>query len=528
MTFFIVYFFGLVFSQKIPTQCSIYCDGEILKAIQEAGIFVDSKTFVDMPMKNDPEVVLDAFRQLENNTIPNLSRFLREQFLIAGSEILSWTPSDWVENPNFIEHMNSEQYKEYARQVNTMWKSLGKQLVPDVLINPQRYSIIPQKYPFIVPGERFHEFYYWDSYWIIKGLLTSGMNITAKGIILNALDLIKEYGFIPNGARVYYLTRSQPPLLSEMVRYYYDYTQDMELLREAVPILDKEYKYWMKTHSVNLPGGYSLNRFFSDSDKPRPESYREDVHSSKDMSESEAKTFFANIIAGAESGQDFTSRWFTQGSDLRTISTTNFIPVDLNSMMYRFETNMLYFHDILGMDSAINFHQAVQNRREAMDRFLWNSTSHQWHDYCLTNSSQITRAYPSNWLPIWAGAYNTSLADELLESLKNSNLIQEGGVLTTHLDSGEQWDNPNIWAPHQSLTVEVLEQLGTTESLKLAETLAHRWLKTTYLGYQATQMMHEKYNAFIPGAAGSGGEYPPQIGFGWTNGVTLELLALYG
>jgi len=189
---------------------------------------------------------------------------------------------------------------------------------------------------------------------------------------------------------------------------------------------------------------------------------------------------------------------------------------------------MLYFHDILGMDSAVNFHKAVLHRREAMDRFLWNSTSYQWHDYCLTNSSQILRAYPSDWLPVWAGAYNTSLSNEILESLKDSNLIQEGGVLTTHLDSGEQWDNPNIWAPHQSLTVEVLEQLGTTESLKLAETLAHRWLRTTYLGYQSTQMMHEKYNAFIPGAAGSGGEYPPQIGFGWTNGVTLELLALYG
>jgi len=121
---------------------------------------------------------------------------------------MSWTPSDWVQNPSFIQNMKTEDYKEFASQVHEMWKALGKQLIPDVVSNPQRYSIIPQKNPFIVPGERFHEFYYWDSYWIIRGLLTSGMHDTAKGILMNAFDLIKEYGFIPNGARVYYLTRS--------------------------------------------------------------------------------------------------------------------------------------------------------------------------------------------------------------------------------------------------------------------------------------------------------------------------------
>jgi len=518
----------LVCSYTVPPQCSVYCEGEILKVIQESGLFADSKTFVDMPMKYDPEVILENFKKLDNFTIADLSKFLRENFMTAGSEIMSWTPTDWVQNPGFIHNMRSEVYKEFATQVNGMWKSLGKQLIPDVAKNPQRYSMIPQRNPFIVPGERFNEFYYWDSYWIIRGLLTSGMNQTARGIIMNALDLVREFGFVPNGARVYYLTRSQPPFLSEMVRYYYEQTNDIELLKEALPLLEDEYDFWMKTHAVELPGGHVLNRFYADVKQPRPESYREDVHAVKDKTETEAFAFFSDIIAGAESGEDFTSRWFTEGSDLRSIATRSFIPVGLNAIMYKFESNMVYFHNVLNVHPTIDFAQALIDRKSAMDTYLWNPKAFQWFDYSLTNNSQIMRSYPSNWFPVWAGAYDTTQTTQIFNSLENSGLLQFGGVLTTHLNSGQQWDGPNAWAPHQSLIVEVLKQLNTPESIKLAETVALRWIHTTFLGYESSRMMHEKYNALIPGAHGSGGEYPPQIGFGWTNGVTIEFLSVFG
>jgi alpha,alpha-trehalase len=529
MTVLLISLFSIVCTYTVPSQCSVYCEGEILKAVQDSGIYADSKTFVDMPMKYDPEVIIENFRKLDNHSLPNLSKFLRENFLTAGSEIMSWTPTDWVQNPNFVQNMRSEIYREFATQVNGMWKALGKQLIPDVDIHPQRYSIIPQKNPFIVPGERFHEFYYWDSYWIIRGLLTCGMNTTAKGILMNAFDLIKEYGFIPNGARVYYLTRSQPPFLAEMVRYYYDNTQDIELLKYALPFLEKEYNYWMNTHAVELPGGHVLNRFYTDAKSPRPESYREDMHAVKEMTEDAAQSFFSNIIAGAESGEDFTSRWFTIGSDLRSISTSAFIPVGLNSIMYKFESNMAYFYDILQVNNPIiDFSQAMRKRKEAINTYFWDASTAQWYDYSLTNNSRIMRSYPSNWFPVWAGAHNPEHNTAILESLENSGLLQMGGVLTTQLESGQQWDGPNTWAPHNQMIVQVLLELDTPESVALAETMALRWIHSTYLGYQATRMMHEKYNAMIPGASGSGGEYPPQIGFGWTNGVTLELLSLYG
>jgi len=284
----------------------------------------------------------------------------------------------------------------------------------------------------------------------------------------------------------------------------------------------------MNTHAVELPGGHVLNRFYSDAKGPRPESYREDMHGAKEMTTEEAQSFWTNLIAGAESGEDFTSRWFTTGSDLRSISTSTFIPVGLNSIMYKFESNMVYFYDLLKVEDSFDFAQAMSKRNDAIQAYLWDEKSFQWYDYSLTNNSKIFKSYPSNWFPIWAGAYNTTHTEQLLNSLENSGLLQEGGVLTTDLNSGQQWDAPNTWAPHNQLIVQVLLNLNTPESVALAETTALRWINSAYLGYQSTRMMHEKYNAFIPGASGSGGEYPPQIGFGWTNGVTLEFLSMYG
>jgi len=188
---------------------------------------------------------------------------------------------------------------------------------------------------------------------------------------------------------------------------------------------------------------------------------------------------------------------------------------------------MVYFYNELDKHPQRDYAQAMNNRKMAMDTYLWNGTSFQWHDFCLLNHSQIIRSYPSNWFPIWAGAYDKNLKSQLYTSLLESGLIQVGGVLTTLQNSSQQWDSPNAWAPLQSLIVGVLEEIGSQDSLLMAQNIGIRWINSTYIGYQKSLMMHEKYNAFIPGDPGSGGEYPPQIGFGWTNGVTLEFLKKY-
>eukprot|EP01123_Difflugia_compressa_P011080 TRINITY_DN4290_c0_g1_i1.p1 TRINITY_DN4290_c0_g1~~TRINITY_DN4290_c0_g1_i1.p1 ORF type:complete len:594 (-),score=87.12 TRINITY_DN4290_c0_g1_i1:61-1842(-) len=513
-------------------QCSVYCSGEILASIQNANIFEDSKTFVDMPLKHDPETVIEAFNNISIKNYSSLVQFLSENFLPAGSELTSWVPSDFVAFPPFISKIQDANYRAFAQILNKMWTSLGKQLIPDVAINPQRYSMISQKRPFIVPGERFNEFYYWDSYWIIKGLLTCGMNETAKGIILNAIDLVLEYGFVPNGARVYYLNRSQPPLLSEMVLYYYESTHDLDLVKQALPVLEREYQFWMKTeHRVQLDDGLILNRYYSSNDLPRPEAYREDLAHTAHMSPEDANKFYTNIAAGAESGEDFTLRWFSSGTNLSTIETTSIIPVDLNAIMYKFENNMLKLHQFVGITPTIDFVRAMEQRKTAMDRYLYNEKYSQWFDYSLKNSSHIIKHYPSNWFPLWSGAFNRTdekFKNQTVVSMLTSGLIQSGGVISTLGDSGQQWDSPNAWAPHQSLLVQSLLELATPNGIELAETIAWQWIKAAYVGFQKYGIMQEKYNGFIPGDPGKGGEYPPQKGFGWSNGVTIEFLSMYG
>jgi len=416
--------------------------------------------------------------------------------------------------------------------LNNMWTSLGKTVSPDVLKNPQRYSIIPQSRPFMVPGERFREFYYWDSYWIIKGLLVCDMRETARGIILNALDLVTEFGFVPNGARIYYLNRSQPPLLSEMVYHFYTVTGDIDLVMTALPILEKEYNFWMTSRVVVMPDGHNvLNHYYTENNAPRPESYREDLNNSHSMSPSQAMEFYANVAAGAESGEDFSTRWFASGDNIQTIRTKYIIPVDLNAIMYKFESNMVNMYSLLKATPPVDYAGNMVKRKAAMDLYLWSPSAYVWYDYCLDNHTQIVRSYASNWFPLWSGAYDQGdsvLKEKTLQALLNSGLVQSGGVISTDFSSGQQWDSPNAWAPHQSLMVQSLLHLDTQESKAVAQSIAVQWIKATYIGYNESQMMHEKYNGFIPGQQGVGGEYPPQIGFGWTNGVTLEFFDMYG
>lgn len=151
-------------------QCAIYCEGPILTAIQQSGIFQDGKTFVDMPLKADPAEVLAAFKALNGTSKAELQAFLDQYFLPAGSDLEDWHPNDWNPSPPFLDKLDAT-YKQFGKDLNDMWYVLGKKAAADVAKNPQRHSLLPIPYPFIVPGGRFREFYYWDSFWIVRGLL---------------------------------------------------------------------------------------------------------------------------------------------------------------------------------------------------------------------------------------------------------------------------------------------------------------------------------------------------------------------
>jgi alpha,alpha-trehalase len=245
-------------------------------------IFPDSKTFVDMKMKYSKNETWQSFRELMNRTNNNPNRtdilkFVNETFDPPGSEFEDWEPVDWTDQPKFLDKIKDPDLQEWARHLHHFWKKLGRKMKDKVHNNEELYSIIYVQHPVIVPGGRFREFYYWDSYWIVRGLLLSEMHSTVRGMLENFLSLVKKYGFIPNGGRIYYSRRSQPPVLIAMVKSYLDATKDIGFLSENIGTIEEEFQYWMKNHSVIVVKDgkrYSLARYSAPSSGPRPESYR--------------------------------------------------------------------------------------------------------------------------------------------------------------------------------------------------------------------------------------------------------------
>lgn len=284
-----------------------------------AKIYEDSKTFVDMKMKFPPNVTMEKFVAFMNSTNNNpdkiqVQTFVNETFDKAGQEFEEWIPKDWTEHPKFIDNINDEELRNWMSNLNNIWKDLGRQMKKSVQAEQELYSIIWVPNPVIVPGGRFREFYYWDSYWIVQGLLHSEMTTTVKGMLENFLYIVETYGHIPNGGRVYYIERSQPPLLIPMVKLYADHTGDKTFIEQHIKIMETEFHYWIENHSkeIEVDGKtYKLAAYGDMSYGPRPESYSEDIESAALFHEQEKKeAFYSELKAAAESGWDFSSRWF--------------------------------------------------------------------------------------------------------------------------------------------------------------------------------------------------------------------------
>jgi len=318
----------------INQACSVYCTGDILNTIQLSGIYNDSKIFPDMPMKYDPAVVQESFSNITDKTdLIQLQQFLTDNFDEVGSDLIDYIPTDLQDHPSFLDYIESDEYREWATELNQKWGSMGKQLASDVAANPQRHSFVSIAYPMIVPGGRFRESYYWDSWWILKGLLVCDMAESAMNVVNILLDQVAEFGYVPNGGRIYYLDRSQPPVLSEMILdmcVYFKWSPDdiATLLASAVPLLETEYNWWMDPANGHIvtdltsqqpkgAGSYTLNRYYSNGTTPRPESYLEDV------TNGDSKSFWRNVRTGAETGWDFSSRWIGgDGHSIRNIAAT--------------------------------------------------------------------------------------------------------------------------------------------------------------------------------------------------------------
>ncbi|XP_015117451.1 trehalase [Diachasma alloeum] len=551
LTFFLLHATGNAASiraKNVKTDlCNspIYCHSLLLKTVQLANIFPDSKTFVDMYLLNDPKITLENFDELMSATggKPNktrVARFVSENFG-KKNELLTWVPPDWQAKPAILDRINDEGMREWIIKLNFIWRNLSRTVHPDVIRYPERHSLIPVKNGFIVPGGRFREFYYWDTYWVIEGLLLSGMEKTAKGMLENFLSMVEEYGFVPNGGRIYYLMRSQPPLLIPMVKKYVDSTNDTKFISEHLPLLEREFEYFHHGKSVSVIKGrkiYRMAHYVVTSEGPRPESYWEDYEEARrHVKHIDEQVFYDGIKAGAESGWDFSARWFiSEGpgfGNLSDISTRNIIPVDLNAFLQRNARLLGEFHRIQGNTRRAKFYEDIAaTYQRGIDHVLWNEDEGIWLDYDMKNARPRDIFYPTNLTPLYTGSFNRShgeiYAKRTVEYLKRRRIGDFMGGTPASLDeTGQQWDAPNAWPPLQSIMVQGLRNTGVEPAMSVAKTLATRWLRAMYLGFQKYGKMFEKYDAREPGKFGAGGEYTCQQGFGWTNGVVFEFLDIY-
>jgi alpha,alpha-trehalase len=364
------------------------------------------------------------------------------------------------------------------------------------------------------------------------GLGTAGRYDLIEDMVGDFAYLIDSFGHVPNGARTYYLSRSQPPFFFAMVGLLSPQDPTASYARFLTQ-LRREHAFWMEGEKGLKPGsahrrvvalahGAILNRYWDDSDTPRDEAYREDTLLARSSARPPAQ-LYRDIRAAAESGWDFGSRWFADGHSPATIETTAIIPVDLNSLLYGMELSIRAGCERSGDGAcAHEFARRAAKRRAAMDRYLWDSSG-TYLDYRWPQRTRVPRLSAAAIYPLFVGAASARQAHAVAAGLR-AHLLAPGGVVTTPIATGQQWDSPNGWAPLQWIAVSGLRDYGESS---LARTIACRWLSNVDAVYRRTGKLVEKYDVVDTGRKGGGGEYPAQDGFGWTNGVTERLLKLY-
>lgn len=556
--------------KKSERSCKsiIYCDGPILSAVQRAKLYPDSKEFVDKPAKYSEEEIAKRFAELgQDHTPEKIKKFVEENFENFGRELKPFTPKDWKDSPKFLELFDNTDLSDFGRLVHGKWKALVRLTKKREGCLECATSLISLPYPLVVPGGRFREVYYWDSFWVLEGLFVSEMCDTAKFMIENFKWLIKTYGFIPNGTRIYYLNRSQPPLFASMVKRYTEECvakgeKNLEWIQKILPYLEQEYTFWMRFRTVDLITAdglaYQLNRYVADTDLPRPESFNEDVQVFNDAKNIGAPTedLYREVSSACESGLDFTARWFRNGdSGLPHIHTSQLVPVELNSLLYKTEMTIAYYHDLVGDDEkAQAFRHAAERRLDAMDKFLWNENASAWIDYNIAMSQPVAadedHFYVTNLSPLWHDAHRLTpqQVENIIHKYERVLFNYPGGSPCNEVVTGQQWDFPNIWAPFQYYFIDLFQRMASKSASpemwnKHALDLAQRFINNAYCGYENystsvfqlvndlmtfLEQFFEKYNAVSIGLPGGGGEYTVQEGFGWTNGLILWILKHYG
>jgi alpha,alpha-trehalase len=435
------------------------------------------------------------------------------------------------------------------------------------------HGLLYLEHPYVVPGGQFNEMYGWDSYFIIRGLLRNNRLALAKGMVENFFYEIDHYGGVLNANRTYYLGRSQPPFLTSMILSIYEAERvagkaNPQWLESAYQYAVTDYSQW--TRAPHLAGDTGLSRYFDEGNGPVPEimgdpsDYYRGVAQYFLMHEGKASTHLVRIDAEhtlasvfgpvfelaacdsgsaaerendctttervaltedyykgdramRESGFDVSFRFGPYGA-----GTHHFAPVCLNSLLYKTEVDLAEMSRILNRpNDAARWQQKSVERKEKMDKYLWNGERGHYFDYNFDSHAQATYEYATTFYPLFVGAASKQQAKEVAATLPHFE--QPGGLATSRYESHAQWDYPYGWAPIQLLALEGLRRYGDAAD---ADRITRKFLTMIVENFRRDHTIREKYNVVTRSSETRivAGYAQNVIGFGWTNGVFLELL----
>ncbi|EAL19462.1 hypothetical protein CNBG4090 [Cryptococcus deneoformans B-3501A] len=628
-----------------------FCPGVLLQDVQLSGIFSDSK-----PTAKTLNETLSAWEALGDNvTVGDVETFVEQYFKGEGLELSQVELENFVEDPAILDNIADPVFRAWVKIVNGYWTLLARETNQSALCNGDcESSLIPLNHTVIVPGGRYREIYYWDSFWVLEGLLKSELYDYAWDLLQNFMDLIDIYGYLPNGGRKYYLNRSQPPVFVQMIDAYIKATNNITLLERALPVASSELEWWANNRTSNFTSPFTnqsrtIAQYSVTNSAPRPEGYVEDFETvmgaSPALNETEQAELYSELATGAESGWDYSARWCEQpllnttdnNPALRTLKVKSIIPVDLLSLMagdHALLANLyeLYANSTGGGEgtgneemskrdgesddavSKIAYHrQMAQEFSDSILDLCWDPEKSWFYDFNVTSNSRSNIFHAGGTWPLWQNITpseimgNESAALSLVSGFRFL-LGHYSGVpsVATLLFTGLNWDFPNAWPPHAYTAIKAFEtlgrvlpnatvlsnltipfdsvtenQLGLSESelqpqpqstignvslntetsqdkpwpLALSIEFANRYLGAAFCSWYSTGgqisglltqlplsdlnatgtytseqsgVMFEKFNVTDTDAAGGGGEYTVQVGFGWTNGVALWAAGEYG
>ena len=496
---------------------SIALDG-LFDAIGRAKIFTDAKAAADAYPNRPPAEILATWRAQKSDPGFDLKTFVATYFTVPVI-----TSAAYQRKPG-------ENVRDY---ISGMWDVLTRQ--PDTPVAWSSLLPLPGKY--IVPGGRFSELYYWDTYFTMIGLYEDGRIDLMRSTFDNLAYLIDHYGHIPNGSRTYYLGRSQPAFFAMMLDLIATHDGRKAYVK-YLPQLQREYDYWTDgeatlepghawRHAVRLKDGTVMTRPWDDLDTPRDESYPQDIATAASTSRPSSEVW-RDLRAGSETGWDFSSRWLQDQHTLSTIHTTDLLTLEMNCAVAHLSRTLAHAYELAGNKALADRYKVDSKRRiAAIQRVLWDSKRGAFYDYDWKTGHFVDVLSSATAMPLFLQMATDKQAHAVAKALQ-SKLLHAGGLTATDTISGQQWDAPNGWAPLQWMAIKGLNFYG--EDI-LAQEIAKRWMTRVIGTYEKSGVLLEKYDVvsseISPTGGAGGGEYPMQIGFGWTNGTLLGLMNRY-